>query len=169
MSSKLCRASSIDGDGAATKPRSRKVTEPSGWRTHGKPYLGEFGTTRRTTAASTDLGLCANSTSRAHVVAIRQVCRSGDGRAFRPPRTDAADPQGVELCLDLLKRTLTGALDEENDLILGGRHGEGPWRFRLANRVADFARTFHVEMARKRPYDEAIRERGLDRLGVPNR
>jgi O-methyltransferase len=78
---------------------------------------------------------------------------------------DVTEPQAGELYLDLLKRALTGALHEENDLILGGRRGEGTWKYRIANRVADFAGSFHVEMARKRPYDAALRERGLDRPG----
>lgn len=78
---------------------------------------------------------------------------------------DTTEPQSVDLYLDLVKMSLTGALCEENDLILGGRRGEGSWKYRIANRVADLARSFDIEMVRKRPYDRAHRERGLDRPG----
>lgn len=76
-----------------------------------------------------------------------------------------SDTPSADLYLDLLRSSLTGALDEENDYILGGRRGEGPLRFRLANRVADLARSLDLEIVRKKPYVAANRESGLDRPG----
>lgn len=77
----------------------------------------------------------------------------------------ATESESVDLYLDLVKTSLTGALSEENDIVLGGRRGEGSWKYRVANRVADVARYFDIEMVRKYPYDRADRERGLDRPG----
>jgi O-methyltransferase len=76
-----------------------------------------------------------------------------------------AESQSVDLYLEVVKMALTGALNEDNDQILGGRRGEGTWKHRIANRMADIVGLFDIEMARKRPYDPALRARGLDRPG----
>lgn len=70
----------------------------------------------------------------------------------------------TDLYLQLLKRTLTGAVYEDNDQILGGHtRGIGSFRHRLANRLGDFASSYGIELIRKRPYDPILREKGLDR------
>ncbi len=73
-------------------------------------------------------------------------------------KTDIAD-----LYLDLLKRTLTGAVYQDNDQILGGHtRGSGTLKHRLGNRLGDLASARGFELVRKRPYDAALRENGLD-------
>jgi O-methyltransferase len=72
----------------------------------------------------------------------------------------------TDLYLELLKRTLTGAVYEDNDQILGGHtRGIGRWRHRLGNVIGDFAQSRGLELVRKRPYNADLRERGLDRPG----
>ncbi len=69
----------------------------------------------------------------------------------------------ADLYLDLLKRTLTGAVYQDNDQILGGHtRGSGTWKHRLGNRLGDLASAHGFELVRKRPYDAVLRERGLD-------
>jgi O-methyltransferase len=69
-----------------------------------------------------------------------------------------------ELYLDLLKRTLTGALLEDNDLVLGGLRTSG--RSRPKTAAADFTgrllRRFGVEVAFKKPYRPELRAVGRD-------
>jgi len=69
-----------------------------------------------------------------------------------------------DLYLDLLKRTLTGAVQEDNDSILGGVRTSGSPR--LAKRVADsFGRVagrLGLELAYKKPYDPHLRANGRD-------
>ena len=69
-----------------------------------------------------------------------------------------------DLYLDLLKRTLTGAVQEDNDSILGGVRTSGSPR--LAKRVADsFGRVagrLGLELAYKKPYDPELRANGRD-------
>jgi O-methyltransferase len=75
-------------------------------------------------------------------------------------RTDSAR----DLYLDLLKRTLTGAVQEDNDSILGGVRTSGSPK--PAKRAADaFGRLvgrFGFEVAYKKPYDPETRAIGRD-------
>jgi O-methyltransferase len=75
-------------------------------------------------------------------------------------RTDVARA----LYLDLLKRTITGAVAEDNDSILGGVRTSGDTR--LHKTAADaFGRLVGragFEIAYKKPYDPALREVGRD-------
>ncbi|HEV7206723.1 MAG TPA: TylF/MycF family methyltransferase [Jatrophihabitans sp.] len=68
------------------------------------------------------------------------------------------------LYLDLLKRTLTGAVTEDNDSILGGVRTQGsPSRKKaLADYVGRAAGRFGFELAYKKPYDPSLREVGRD-------
>lgn len=68
------------------------------------------------------------------------------------------------LYLDLIKRTLTGALAEDNDSILGGvRTAGSPSRIkRAANTVGRLAQRANVEISLKKPYDPRSREIGMD-------
>ena len=70
----------------------------------------------------------------------------------------------ASLYLDLLKRSLTGSLAEDNDSILGGVRtaGSTSWKRRLANVVGDVAARANVEIAYKKPYDPMSRELGRD-------
>ncbi len=69
-----------------------------------------------------------------------------------------------DLYLDLMKRTLTGALMEDNDSILGGVRTQGsPSRKKqAANAVGSVAQKFGFEIAYKKPYDPDLRETGSD-------
>jgi O-methyltransferase len=69
-----------------------------------------------------------------------------------------------DLYLDLVKRSLTGALAEDNDSILGGIRtaGSPSYKKRLAAAVGDLAQRVGFEIAFKKPYDAALRESGLD-------
>ena len=73
--------------------------------------------------------------------------------------TDAAS-----LYLDLLKRSLTGALAEDNDSILGGVRtaGSTSLKRRLGNFAGHLASRVNVEIVYKKPYDPALREVGRD-------
>jgi len=66
--------------------------------------------------------------------------------------------------LDLLKRTLTGALQEDNDSILGGVRTAGSpvLRKRFADAVGRLVQRFGFELAYKRPYDPELRAAGRD-------
>ncbi|GAA3518676.1 TylF/MycF family methyltransferase [Aeromicrobium panaciterrae] len=66
--------------------------------------------------------------------------------------------------LDLVKRSLTGALSEDNDSILGGVRmlGAKGIKKRTANAVAKVAGKLDLEIAYKKPYDPVARESGLD-------
>jgi O-methyltransferase len=70
----------------------------------------------------------------------------------------------TSLYLDLLKRSLTGSLAEDNDSILGGVRtaGSASWKRKVANVVGDVAARAKVEIAYKKPYDPALREVGRD-------
>jgi O-methyltransferase len=78
--------------------------------------------------------------------------------------TEAPPDLARSLYLDLLKRTLTGAVQEDNDSILGGVRTAGSPR--RAKRVADsfgrFAGRFGFEVAYKKPYDPDARAVGGD-------
>jgi O-methyltransferase len=78
------------------------------------------------------------------------------------PVDQAAD--AVSLYLDLLKRSLTGALAEDNDSILGGVRtaGSTSWKRRVANSVGQAASKVKVEIVYKKPYDPKEREMGRD-------
>ena len=76
------------------------------------------------------------------------------------PRTDLA--RG--LYLDLLKRTLTGAVAEDNDSILGGVRTSGSsvfWKA-WADAAGKLAGRFGFELAYKKPYDPELRAVGQD-------
>jgi O-methyltransferase len=68
------------------------------------------------------------------------------------------------LYLDLLKRTLTGALAEDNDSIIGGVRTQGSpsLKKRVAGSIGQLASRFNLEIALKKPYDAQARENGLD-------
>lgn len=68
------------------------------------------------------------------------------------------------LYLDTVKRSLTGALSEDSDSVLGGVRWQGnPSRVRRwANSIGIMAGRVGVEIAMKKPYDAEMRERGLD-------
>ena len=68
------------------------------------------------------------------------------------------------LYLDLLKRTLTGAVAEDNDSILGGVRTAGSpvfWKS-WANSLGRAAGRFGFEIAYKKPYDPQLRANGRD-------
>ncbi|MBE7191066.1 MAG: class I SAM-dependent methyltransferase [Gordonia polyisoprenivorans] len=82
-----------------------------------------------------------------------------------PPETDNATSEILRSrYLDLMKRSLTGALSEDSDSVLGGVSWQGnPSRLRrVANGVGVLARRAGVEIAIKRPYDPHLRDNGLD-------
>lgn len=68
-----------------------------------------------------------------------------------------------DLYLDLLARTLTGALQEDSDEILGGKGSLGSFRRRTANLAGDLVAKLGFELVRKHPYEPSQREFGLDR------
>jgi O-methyltransferase len=72
--------------------------------------------------------------------------------------------QATSLYLDLLKRSLTGALTEDNDSILGGVRtaGSRSWKRRLANLAGQAAARINVEIVYKKAYDPTSREVGRD-------
>lgn len=68
-----------------------------------------------------------------------------------------------DLYLDLLKGTLTRAVFEDNDRILGVSTASRTGLRGLAlNRTADVLGSLALELVRKRQYDPAVREMGLD-------
>jgi O-methyltransferase len=80
------------------------------------------------------------------------------------PVTTDQTTDASSLYLDLVKRSLTGALAEDNDNILGGvrSKGSGTFKRRVANMVGDLAARAKVEIAYKKPYDHSLREIGRD-------
>lgn len=68
------------------------------------------------------------------------------------------------LYLDIVKRSLTGALAEDNDSVLGGVRtaGSPSLKKRAAAAVGDLAQKAGFEIAYKKPYNHALRENGLD-------
>jgi O-methyltransferase len=64
----------------------------------------------------------------------------------------------------LIKRSLTGALAEDSDLILGGVRTAGSLsrKQRFAHVVGKLAQRYGFEIARKKAYDARLRESGLD-------
>jgi O-methyltransferase len=74
------------------------------------------------------------------------------------------DDQLRSLYLELIKRSLTGALAEDNDSIVGGVRTQGSpsMKKRVANAIGQAAGRFNVEIAIKKPYDPAAREVGRD-------
>jgi O-methyltransferase len=69
-----------------------------------------------------------------------------------------------DLYLDLLKRTLTGAVAEDNDSILGGVRTSGSPRLtkRAADTVGRLLGRLGFELAYKKPYDPKLRAIGRD-------
>lgn len=80
------------------------------------------------------------------------------------PTTEAETTAARELYLDLIKRSLTGALAEDNDTVLGGARsrGTGSWLKRAGHAAGGLAARFNLEIAYRRPYDAHQRENGLD-------
>jgi O-methyltransferase len=80
------------------------------------------------------------------------------------PQTSVTADELRSLYLDIVKRSLTGALAEDNDSILGGVRTAGSPSFkkRVASAVGDLARRANLEIAVKKPYDHSLRESGLD-------
>jgi O-methyltransferase len=69
-----------------------------------------------------------------------------------------------ELYLDLLKRTLTGTVAEDNDSILGGVRTAGSTvkRKAVAHAVGRALNRFGFELAYKKPFDPELRANGRD-------
>lgn len=93
--------------------------------------------------------------------------RSRLGRllAFRRVTTiDVSTDELRGLYLELIKRSLTGALAEDNDSILGGVRTQGAptLKRRVASSFGQLASRFNFEIAYKKPYDAELRENGLD-------
>jgi O-methyltransferase len=77
---------------------------------------------------------------------------------------EASPDLARSLYLDLLKRTLTGAVTEDNDSILGGVRTSGSERLgkRAANSVGRLVGRIGFEVAYKKPYDPELRANGRD-------
>jgi O-methyltransferase len=77
---------------------------------------------------------------------------------------DTRAEEARALYLDLLKRTLTGALAEDNDSILGGVRTSGSPVFykRAADAAGRLVARFGFEVAYKKPYDPKLRAIGRD-------
>lgn len=70
----------------------------------------------------------------------------------------------TELYLNLLKKTLTGSIYENNDTVLGQwNRGHGGWKNRLATGIGVAASSVGLEVVSKHPYDPSLRENGRDR------
>jgi O-methyltransferase len=99
--------------------------------------------------------------------------------AFRRVTTDPSLDEVRGLYLDLVRRSLTGALAEDSDTILGGARSRGTGILgdpdsrtargigsslgkRAGHAVGRLAQRFDVEITRKRPYDPKLREEGRD-------
>ncbi len=80
------------------------------------------------------------------------------------PTADAQLEECRDLYLELMKRTLTGALAEDNDSILGGVRTQGSSSFkkRLADSVGRAVGRLNFEVAYRKPYDPKLRELGQD-------
>ena len=78
--------------------------------------------------------------------------------------TEAPPDLARSLYLDLLKRTLTGAVQEDNDSILGGVRTAGSpvLRKRAADAAGRVFQRFGFEVSYKKPYDPELRAKGLD-------
>jgi O-methyltransferase len=87
-------------------------------------------------------------------------------RLLASPPVTGADTrvEARDLYLDLLKRTLTGAVAEDNDSILGGVRTAGSpvLHKRLADGVGRMLGRFGFEVAYKKPYDPKLRAIGRD-------
>ncbi|HSV37267.1 MAG TPA: TylF/MycF family methyltransferase [Nocardioidaceae bacterium] len=80
------------------------------------------------------------------------------------PNAEPSVERSRSLYLDLIKRSLTGALAEDNDSILGGvrTQGSASIKKRLANSAGRAAARFNFEIAYKKPFDPKLREVGQD-------
>lgn len=69
-----------------------------------------------------------------------------------------------DLYLDLLARSLTRALQEDSDRVLGFNDWRSPptVRRRVGDTVARAASRYGVEIVKRRPYEAALREHGVD-------
>jgi O-methyltransferase len=78
--------------------------------------------------------------------------------------TEARPALEQSLYLDLLKRTLTGAIAEDADSILGGVRTSGSPKLtkRAADSVGRLFGRFGFELAYKKPYDPELRANGRD-------
>jgi O-methyltransferase len=98
------------------------------------------------------------------------VLRSGGWRQAQPASLARVAPPETRtdvtrgLYLDLLKRTLTGAVAEDNDSILGGVRTSGSTllRKRVADSAGRLIGRFGFEVAYKKPYDPELRAVGRD-------
>lgn len=70
----------------------------------------------------------------------------------------------TDLYLDLMKQTLTGALREDSEFIVGGNAG-GSRKHRAVARGARALAKLDLQLVHLFPYDPAAREKGLDRPG----
>lgn len=79
-----------------------------------------------------------------------------------PQLTEVDDVR--RLYLDVVKRSLTGALAEDSDSVLGGVSWQGnPSRVRrVVSSAAHFLGRFDIEVAIKKPYDPELRAVGKD-------
>lgn len=77
---------------------------------------------------------------------------------------EARTDLGRDLYLELLKRTLTGAVAEDNDSILGGVRTSGSpvLRKRVADSFGRLIGRFGFELSYKKPYDPELRANGRD-------
>ena len=80
------------------------------------------------------------------------------------PAAETQTDLARDLYLDLLKRTLTGAVQEDNDSILGGVRtaGSPKLRKRAADALGRVTGRFGFEIAYKKPYDPGLRAIGRD-------
>ena len=74
-----------------------------------------------------------------------------------------SDAELRSLYLDLLKRSLTGAVTQDNDVVLGGVRTQGMKGLkRVADLVGRAANKFDFEISYKKAYDPKLRELGQD-------
>jgi O-methyltransferase len=78
--------------------------------------------------------------------------------------TDVSTDELRRLYLDLIKRSLTGALAEDNDTILGGARvsPDASLAKKAGHAAGRLAQRFNLEIAYKRPYVAKQREQGQD-------
>jgi O-methyltransferase len=79
-----------------------------------------------------------------------------------PPAQEPPAAEVRALYLELMKRSLTGALAEDSDLILNRADSTSSLPHRAAHAVGRLTARFGFELSRKRPYDPRLRERGMD-------
>jgi Macrocin-O-methyltransferase (TylF) len=85
-------------------------------------------------------------------------------KQFWPRVSVMTHSMSTDLYLDLMKQTLTGALREDSEFIVGGNAG-GSRKHRAVARGARALAKLDLQLVRLFPYDPAAREKGLDRPG----